>query len=511
MIIGSLQDQLDHISNQLNILTEQIVLMNQRSFGRKTERADQLPYQMSLFDGSDNAASAPTEEPEVTEITVSSHTRKKKSRRDDNLDGLPARIFEHKLSNEELKAQFPNGYKELPCEVYKRLSVIPQTFLVDEHHVHVYASKDNNGTIIKANRPPDLFRNSIATPSLVASIIANKYESHVPLDRQSRKYKKDGIALESNTLANWMINASDLYLSLVWEELRRILPKSKVIHADETPFEVIDDGRKAGSSSYMWVYRNAECDKERPIVLYDFQPTRKTDHPKEFLKDYSGVLVTDGYQVYHSLERKRDDLIVAGCWVHAKRKFAELVKAAGSEQMDGVIAAEASRKITKLFHLDKKLNGLEKEEREKQRLLVVKPAVDDFFAWAEEAVLKVPAESATAKGLQYCINQEQFLRVFLSNGDVPMDNNRAEQSIRPFTLGRKNWVNVYSLEGASASAVLYSLVETAKANNLRVYEYLELLLSELAAHADDTDRSFLKDLLPWSESVQKRCRSLEKS
>ena len=261
----------------------------------------------------------------------------------------------------------------------------------------------------------------------------------------------------------------------------------------------------------MWVYRNGECDSKHPVVIYDYQPTRRLDHPDDFLKDYTGVLVTDGYQVYHSLEKKRKALKVAGCWVHAKRKFAELVKAIDTGPSDEIIAAEAVRRISELFHIDNLFSNLSSEERLKQRQTIIKPKVDDFFVWARTCMLKLPAGGTTYKGLQYCINQEQFLRVFLEDGDVPMHNNPAEQAIRPFTLGRKNWMNVYSINGAQASAVIYSIVETAKANNLRIYDYLEFLLSELSQHSGDTSLDFLKDLLPWNQTVQEKFHSLKKS
>lgn len=513
-IIGSLQGQLNAISSQLNFLTEQIALMNQRSFGRKTETLDGIGmHQMTL----DEVFNEPellrddSREPEITEINVSGHTRQAKSKRDDKLEGLPARIFEHKLDTEKLKELFPNGYKELPVEIYKRLSIIPQTFLVDEHHIHVYAAKNNDGTIVRAERPADVFHNSIATPSLLAAIITGKYVNHLPLERQSKCYKENGVCLEPNTMANWIIRASELHFSILYDELHKTLLDHKLIHADETPFEIVRDGRKAGTNSYMWVYRSGKCDADQPIVLYDYQPTRSTEHPERFLKGFSGIAVTDGYQAYHTLEKRRDGLQVAGCWVHAKRKFAELVKSVGAETADNSIAAEATRRISELFHLDNQWDDLSKKERKKQRQLVLKPKVDDFFAWAKTEIQKLPVQSTTRNGLQYCINQEQFLRVFLSNGDVPMDNNLAEQAIRPFTIGRKNWVCANSIHGASASAILYSIVETAKANDLKVYDYLEFLLTELPKHAEDTDREFLKDLLPWSEIVQEKCSNRKKS
>ena len=180
------------------------------------------------------------------------------------------------------------------------------------------------------------------------------------------------------------------------------------------------------------------------------------------------MLVTDGYQVHHSLERQRDDLKIAGCWIHAKRGFAEYVKSVGTGNESGVISDTAVKKISELFHLDNKLDDLPPDERLEQRQLVLKPKVDAFFEWVKTCLPKVPASGATAKALNYCLNQESYLRVFLSDPLIPMDNNRAEQAIRPFTLGRKNWVNMYSTRGAQSSAVLYSLVETAKANNLNV-------------------------------------------
>ena len=172
--------------------------------------------------------------------------------------------------------------------------------------------------------------------------------------------------------------------------------------------------------------------------------------------------------------------------------------------MDSTVAAQASSKISNIFHQDNKLDTLSKKERETQRLIVIKPLVDDFFAWAKEQLLHVPAGGITFKGLNYCINQEQFLRIFLKDGNVPMDNNLAERAIRPFTLGRKNWTIIDSLQGAKASAMIYSIVETAKANNLRVYDYVEHLLSELSKHQDDNNLNFIEDLLPWSESIQRQ-------
>jgi transposase len=529
IIVASLQDQLSSMREQLDtanaqlsdtnrqieLLTEQIRIMNQRKFGKQSEAAAGFEGQLTLFDYFNEAEvtqdpSAPEPE-EVSEIVISSYKRSKtKGKRDADLDGLPARIIEHKLSEEELTEKFPSGYKELPVEIYKRLHIIPETFIVDEHHVHVYASKTNDGTIIKAPRPKDLFRNSIATPALVASILNGKYVNALPIERQSRAFKSNGINLESNTLCNWVIKSAEDYLSLVYDRIHELIYDSQVIHADETPVKVmrIDKDKIAGGKkTYMWVYRNNPRTAKHPIVLYDWQPSRRADHPRDFLKGFSGTVVTDGYQVYHKIGKERQDLQVAGCWIHARRPFADFIKSVGTKNAKDSVAFEAYEKITELLHLDNGFDDLSNKDRQKQRQLVLADKVDAYFAWAKEKYAQVTHNSVIGKALAYSIHQEPFLRLFLTDGRIPMDNNYAEQAIRPFTIARKNFVLMESSKGATASAMIFSLAETAKANGLNTYDYFELLLSELSKHQDDHDRSFLEDLLPWSKNVQLKCPS----
>lgn len=524
ILVSALQSQLDSMqaqldaanaslkenNHQIELLTEQIRLMNQRHYGRKAEGdligADGTVYeQFTLFDSFNEveATSNPSiKEPEIEEVTISSYKRsKKKGKREEDLDGLPARIFGHKLSDKELSEKFPNGYKELPVEVYKRLHVIPETFIVDEHHIHVYASKDNNGLIVRAPRPTDLFKNSIATAPLVASIINGKYANALPLERQSKSFKCNGINLSTNTMANWVIKSADNYISLLYDRLHELLYDFKVLHADETPVKVMRiDGNKVkgGKETRTWVYRNNPNLSGKPIVLYEWQPTRKTDHPREFLKSFSGTLVTDGYQVYHTLGNEREDIKVAGCWVHARRPFADFIKSLkrGGNSPNGTIAAEAYEMITDIMHTDNSYDDLSARDRKKQRQLHLTEKVDDYFDWVKLKYSQVTPNSVIGKALAYSINQEKYLRVFLSDGKIPMDNNFAEQAIRPFTIGRKNFVCIESSNGAKASAMLYSIVETARANNLNPYKYFELLLTEIPEHMEDKNQKFIDKLLP---------------
>ena len=526
IIAASLQDQMQSLyaqldkanaqladtNRQIELLTEQIRIMNQRQFGRHSE-SGLMAGQLTLFDSFNEAeatADAQLPDPDITEVVISSYRRKKSAgKREEDLEGLPARVFDHRIPDDELARLFPNGYKELPDEVYKRLHIIPETFIVDEHHVHVYASKDNDGTIVKAPRPVDLFRNSIATPSLVASILNGKYNNALPLERQSKAYKSNGINLSTNTMANWVIKSSDAYLSLLYERLHQLIYQNHVIHADETPVKVmrIDNARiKNGKKTYMWVYRNRVTDHTHPIVLYDWQPSRRADHPREFLKDFSGIVITDGYQVYHKLGKEREDLSIGGCWIHARRPFAEFIKSI-KESADGTIAQEAYTMITEMLHIDNDFDDLPSDDRLKQRQLILTEKVDAYFTWVKHKYTQVTNNSTIGKALAYSIHQEPYLRLFLTDGDVPMDNNSAEQAIRPFTIGRKNFVLIDSSNGARASAVIYSLVETAKANQLNVYQYFELLLTEIPKHMDDKNLSFLDDLLPWSPTVQEKCPS----
>lgn len=425
VIVSSLQDQLlalqsqlDHANAQLSdnnrqieLLTEQIRIMNQRFFGRRSETAiSDVDGQISLFDSFNEAEyldQEPSKEPEIAEVIIPSYHRKKAvGKRGSDLSGLPARIIEHTLSDEELASRFPDGYKELPAEIYKRLHIIPETFIVDEHHVHVYASKNNDGTILKAPRPKDLFRNSIATPALVASIINGKYTNALPLERQSKAFKTNGIQLSTNTMANWVIKSTDVYLSLIYDRLHELIYDSKVIHADESPVKVmrVDHAKiKNGKKTYMWVYRNRPLRGTHPIVLFDWQPSRHSDHPREFLNTFSGTVVTDGYQVYHKLARERRDLKVAGCWVHARRPFAEFIKSVGQDTAKGSIAQEAYRMITEIMHIDNTFDDISVTDRKKQRQLVLLEKVDAYFAWAKQKYSQVTHNSTIGKALAFLL------------------------------------------------------------------------------------------------------------
>jgi transposase len=505
MIQGQ-QKQIEDLNHNCDLLVEQINCMMQNRFGRKTESTSNI-HQLSIFNEAEEIADPSVKEIDDIEQIIPTYTRKVKAKgkREEDLSTITDTVIEnHEIPEERLKEIFKDGYKKLPDEVYRRLELVPARFRVVEHHIAVYAGKDNT-TIIKADRPTDLFRNSIATPSLVAGVMHAKYVNAQPLYRQEQTFLENDIHISRQTMANWMIGCGENYLNLVTDKFKEEMIQQHVIHADETPVQVRKDDRPASSKSYMWVYKSSDRDKVHKAVIYEYQKTRNADHPKEFLKGFKGVLVTDGYQAYHKLAKESDDLKVAGCWVHARRPFANIVKAMGKKSK-GSLAEKAAKKISNIYHIDNQLIDLSSEERLKKRKKEVEPLVDDFFKWVKENQDSVPSGSQTGKGFTYCLNQETYLRTFLDDPSIPLDNSAAERAIRPFTIGRKNWVMIDSIKGASASAVLYSIVETAKANDLKLYEYLKYLLEEIPKHMEDHDLTFLDNLMPWSENLPKEIR-----
>lgn len=352
-----------------------------------------------------------------------------------------------------------------------------------------------------------IFENNIFFICLLLAGVWNaKYVNATSLYRQGQEFQRMGLNIDRSDMAHWTILCAERYLSIFYDYLHQKLYDYHVLQADETPVLVLKENRTDGNKHYMWVYRTGKMYADRQIVLYDYQPSRNASHPRDFLKKFRGVCVTDGYQVYHTLEKERKDLKIAGCWAHARRRFDETVKALSKDKKKSSLAYLALKQIQAIYREDNKLADKSAEERLRHRQMTVKPLVDAYFAWAKQNKQSVPAKSKTANGLTYSLNQEKYLRTFLEDGEVPMDNNAAEQSIRPFCVGKKNWVMIDTVAGAEASAMIYSIAETAKANNLKPYNYFKYLLEEIPRHMDDHGVDFCEDLLPWSDKLPAECR-----
>ena len=509
----ALTKELRELNQKMQVLMEQMVLANKNRFGRSSEKMEienqicfkEVDGNIVLFNEAEAVCNLDAQEPEDLEIKP---VRKSKTigKKADDMAGLPVNIINHYLSEEELIAEFgENGWKQLPDAISKRYHLIPAKVEVDEHHVGVYTSK-TDGHIVKAPHPKALLHGSAVSPSLAAAVMNGKYVNAVPLYRLEQEFTRYGLSITRQNMANWMIRLGEEYLAVLYDYLHEKLYGYHVIQADETPVLVNHDGRPAGSKSYMWVYRSGHLYQDKQIVLYDYHKTRNSSHPKEFLKDYSGICVTDGYQVYHQMEKEQEDLRIAGCWVHARRKFDEAMNVLPKEQQKKSDAYLVMKQIQAIYREEGKLKELSADERLEQRQLVVKPLVDALFVYLKKQNPTVPATGQLRKAYTYILNQEKYLRVFLEDGEVPIDNNASERAIRGFCIGKKNWQMIDTINGAKASAIIYSIAETAKANNLKPYDYFEHILNEIPKHMDDSDRSFLEDLLPWSEKLPEGIR-----
>ena len=493
-----------HASNEkMQLLMEQVILGKQNRFGRSSEKMEdtsQICFRevngtIVFFNEAEAVCDLNAAEPEDLELK-SPKQPKRKGKKEADLSGLPVRRIDHYLSAEELEAEFGvRGWKQLPDAISRKYHFVPAKVEVEEHHIGVYASKTDEH-MVKADHPKTLLHGSLVSPSLGAAIINGKYVNAVPLYRLEQEFQRYGLQITRQNMANWCIRLAEEYLSILYDYLHKELYFYHVIQADETPVLVNHDGRKAGSKSWMWVYRSGHLYQKRQIVLYEYQQTRNASHPREFLKGYDGICVTDGYQVYHTLEKELEELTIAGCWVHCRRRFDEALKLIPKSYQKESNTFLLMKQIQAIYREEGKLKDLSSDERLKQRQAVIKPLVDAFFAYLK--TINVSKKDKFGDAVGYALNQEKYLRVFLTDGDVPIDNNASERAIRGFCIGKKNWQMIDTIHGAKSSAIIYSIVETAKANNLKPFDYVQHLLEEIPKHMNDKDCSFLEDLLPWS-------------
>lgn len=529
MVMG-MQGQLDEMNEKLELLIEQIRIANSYRFGRRTEKLDQIDGQMSLFDEVEATADETVEEPEYEEVVVK--RKKQKGQRKEDLKDLPHESILHKLSDEELDDLYGEGcWKRIESDTYQRVRFQPASWLVEDHEVQraVGTKGKRQDEFVSADHPKSLFRNSIASESLVAAIDNAKYVNALPLNRISQEFERNGVFISKQTMANWAIAAAERFLAPIWYRLKEIQLTYPVNQCDETPCQVIHDNdpdepddvkRAAGHKNYMWVHLCGEFFKDRPIILYEYQRGRSHEAPLEWYKDYKGILETDGLAQYHLIAEKLPDLTSANCWAHARRDYADAIKAIGKGSDSAIrtsIAYQALKRIGTIYKLEEGLKNLTAEERLKERQLSIKPLVEEYFTWIKSILNDgtILPKGKTADGINYSLNQEEYLRVFLTDGNVPIDNSASERTIKPFVLGKKNWMFINTVKGANASAITYSITETAKANGLNPFYYLEHIFSVMKEYVSLDEKgkpdfsmlpkSVIEDLLPWSPALPEKC------
>lgn len=517
--LESLTAEIHSLNEKMQLMMEQLILSKKERFGRSSEKMEdfsqisfmEVDGNIVFFNEAEAVSDLDAPEPDDLEADSNKKQTKTKGKKEKDMSGFDVNVIPHYMTEEELTEKFgKNGWKQLPDAISRKYHFIPAKIKVDEHHIGVYAGK-KDGTIIKAKHPKGLLHGSPVSASLAAAIMNAKYVNAVPLYRLEQEFKRYGLAITRQNMANWMIRLGEEYLGTMYDYLHKLLYDYHVIQADETPVLVNKDGRPAGSQSYMWVYRSGFMYRDRQIILYEYQKTRNASHPREFLRDYTGICVTDGYQVYHTLEKEREDLKIAGCWVHCRRRFNDALEVIPKAHRKESILHLIMKQIQAIYREEGKLSDFSTEDRLMQRQLVVKPLVDAFFAYLKQNEPKIPKNGKIREAFTYALNQESYLKVFLEDGDVPIDNNASERAIRGFCIGKKNWEMIDTVNGANSSAIIYSIAETAKANNLKPFDYFEYLLTEIPKHVDDKNTDFLAELLPWSDMLPENIRKPQKA
>lgn len=503
--IEQLEKTIKKLQDQVSNLTEMVMLLRNEKFGPSSEKTEKpSKEQLSLFNEAELEADASA--PEPIEKDVHGYKRRvAKTKREEVIKDLPVREVLCSMPDEDRFCdRCGHGLRPIGKEtVREELEYIPAKLQIVRYVRLSYecpACKHTDHPFIKkALTPTSLMNHSLASPSSVANVMYQKYVNSIPLYRQEKIWEQMGIALSRATMANWVIRCSENYLMPVVEHMRKQLLSRHIIHCDETPVQVLkEEGKKPQTKSYMWLYRTG-IDDEKPVILYDYQPSRNGDHAVTFLKDFKGYVHSDGYSGYNKLS----GITRCGCWAHLRRKFIEAIpQKKGTETLTN---AEIGRDYCdQLFMIERDLKDLSPEERRIKRLELEKPVLEAF--WGQLENLNVLKGSALGKAVTYALNQKKYMENYLLDGRCSISNNAAENAIRPFTVGRKNWLFADTPKGASASAAVYSIVETAKANRINVYTYLQYLL----LYMPDTDwRNYpeeLDQLMPWSKAIQAECK-----
>lgn len=506
--VDTLNNTIKLLQNENKQLKESVDYLTRKIYGPKSEKASSLHFeQIPLFNEAEEEA-----DPSIREYQVEEEVSFKKTRR-------PGRLLKDKFANvphRKVLIQMPEELKHCPVcgsrmypvgEEFVRYEIefIPARLCIKDVYRETYECRKcrrGQGSSHMYNSPvPDaVIPHSYASPATIAYIMTQKFVSGIPLYRQENEWKNLGIGLSRQTMSNWILKADELYLSILVRRMQEYLVGQKYVHADETRVQVLNEpGRKNTSQSYMWVYSTIK-ESAYPIRLFDYRPTRSGNCAAEYLKGFKGYLISDAYQGYNAVP----DVTRCYCWAHARRYFVDaLPKNISSEE--AVIPSEAIQRIGKLFSIEKKLTGKPKETIKKTRQEKEKPLLDEFFLWLENQQDGLLPSSKLYKAVNYVLNQKEGLSQYIQDPNIPMTNSLDERTIRPFAIGRKNWLFSGSPKGAEASASCYSLIETAKANGLEPFKYLNYIFQYMPGSRIE-EKEILDSFLPWNKDIQNNCK-----
>ena len=503
-LIKALRLIIDEKTSHEKALQEQVDYLTKKLFGPSSERrSDDIPGQQNLFDEAEVE-----QDPSLLEgeTVIWEHTRKKKAAHEELFKGLKVEKVVVPLPEEDQICPVCGTQMVLIGEEYVRreLEFIPATCKVIEYYSQSYgcpSCKEGLGdtekpVIVKSQVPPALLGKGPASAAAAAWTMYQKYANGLPLYRQEKDWKQYGVQISRTTLANWIIYCSKNYFQPMYDYFHRELLKRSFAMADETRVQVLkEEGRRAQTQSFMWLFRSGE-DGLAEIILYGYSPTRSGSHAKEFLEGYSGYLETDGYQSYNSLSEIRR----CSCWAHIRRYFIDAVPK-GKQYDYSQPAVQGVQYCNRLFAMEDSINKKypgNYEKRKQLRLEKEKPVLEAFWSWLDQQ--KPVRNTRLDKAVNYVLNRRDIAETYLEDGRCSFTNNLSENAIRPFAVGRKNWLFSSSVDGANASAVVYTMVEMAKAHGLNIYGYLKFLL-ENRPGKNMTDEQ-LAELAPWSEKLQ---------
>lgn len=465
--------KISELEKELHWFKEQFKLAQARKFGRSSESAQNLQIQLEIVFNEEPASeisSGATDENSKEETQTVTYTRRKKKSRGRLLDTskLARETKLHDLSDEEKTCACGCQLEKIGEDISEQIDYVPEQLKVIEHVRPKYTCRQCE-TIKSKEKTEGPLPKCMATAGLITEVIIKKYDHHLPLYRQSKIFAGQGLEIPDNTLGNWVMGAAEALSPLkeaAWGQLQTV----KTLQADETPVTVL----KPHKQGYMWAYHS--CDKNQRFILFEFTLTRAGEHPQKRLVGYQGNLQTDGYSGYNTL-RNRPDIVPFGCWDHGRRKFVDVVKINGNNKAGK--AGEMLALIAKLYEVEAEAKGLSHEERKALRQKKSKPVLDLIYARLQK--INAPPKSALGTAVQYCLNQWEQLCRYVDYGEVEISNCWTENLIRPFALGRRNWLFVGNEASANKSAFLYSLIQSCKLNNIDPRRYLIYVLNKVHA------------------------------
>jgi len=475
------------------LLEEQVQYLTDKLFGRKADKHPIDVRQLRLFE--DEGSTEP-EPPPAEEIEVPSHRRAKPGRKP-LPENLPRVDVFHDIEESEKTCSCGCEKSCIGQEVSEQLDYIPARIQVIRHIRLKYACKGCEGlgsttpAVVIAPAPVQLIEKSMASSGLLAQVLTAKFVDALPFYRQEKQFSRLGVTLKRATMCNWAMNVARACEPL-YEHLYTEIRSGPLINVDETTLKVLSE--KQRSKCYMWVFCGG--DRASPTVVYNYASNRSSQVAADVIANYHGYIQTDGYKGYDFLS-KIEGVVSVGCWAHVRRKFVDVTKIKGARGISKkqTHAATALKYIRKLYRIERELGTMElsTEEFRLKRHEVLEPVLKEFHKFLLDLSDRTPPKGMLGKAVSYALGQWSRLEAYLEQGYITPDNNKAENAIRPFVVGRKNWLFSGNEKGARASAVLFSLIETAKANDIEPYSYLRFLFERLP-YADSPDE--YKRLLP---------------